>query len=235
MLFEERGNAFQLICCGYLDVSEQGFPQLDMPWDGGNLNYIILSQKTMNMLDMQPYIYHISFDVNERDETEIKNRMQSILSDANQNSEIPNTYYLTSSSDLLAEEQNYISSMKMIMGEFSGILALFALAGYYNTLLAGYTGRKKEITIMRKIGMSMKQLREMLIYEGIFYCMVTAVLLLTLGNVVLFTAAEVMRNQISYFVFEYPLLPMLTALVAMLSESVFLPLSLNSRVRKESA
>lgn len=229
ILFEESGNDFELICCGYLDFSENGFPEINMPWDGKNLNYIIISEKTMAALGMKPVIYNISFDVSEEDEQEIKNIIQGILRDANQNSEITNTYYLTAGSDILAKEQNYISAIRIIMGGFSGILILFAFMSYYNTLLTGYTSRNKELIIMRKIGMTVKQLKAMLVYEGVFYCMSTLALILTLGNGILFIVGKLMHNQVSYFTFTYPIICIFCTSFVMFLVSVFLPLFLYSK------
>lgn len=239
ILFEERGNAFALICCGYLDFSENGFPQLNMPWDGKNLNYIIISEKTMAALDMKPVIYNISFDVEEADEQEIKNIIQDILRDANQNSEFTNTYYLTASSDMLMKEQNYILAIRIIMGGFSGILMFFAFVSYYNTLLTGYTVRNKELAIMRSIGMTVKQLRKMLIYEGAFYCIFAAGFILTLGSGILLITGIVIHNQVSYFTFKYPVRCLFIALISMLLISIILPLFLYSsdgreRIRNDS-
>lgn len=228
ILFEEGGNDFELICCGYLDFSEDGFPKLNMPWDGKNLNYIIISEKAMAALDMKPIIYNISFDVSKEDEQEIKNITQGILWDANQNSEISNTYYLTASSDILAKEQNYISAVRIIMGGFSGILILFAFVSYYNTLLTGYTSRNKELIIMRKIGMTVKQLKAMLVYEGVFYCISTLALILTLGNGFLFIIGKLMHNQVSYFAFKYPVICIFCTSLVLFLVSIFLPLFLYS-------
>ncbi len=233
ILFEESGNDFEFICCGYLDFSENGFPELNMPWDGKNLNYIIISEKTMTALDMKPIIYNISFDVSEEYEQEIKNIIQGILRDANQNSEITNTYYMTASSDILAKEQNYISAIRIIMGGFSGILILFAFVSYYNTLLTSYMSRSKELIIMRKIGMTVKQLKAILVYEGVFYCMSTLAFILTLGNGILFMVGKLMHNEVSYFAFKYPVIYIFCTSFVMFLVSIFLPLFLYSSETKK--
>ena len=231
ILFEEDANMFELTCCGYLDFSENGFPKLNMPWEGKNLNYIIISNKTMDTLEMKPVIYNVIFDVNEKDEQAVKNQIQGILRDANQNAEFNNTYYVTAASDMLAREQSYISAIKITMGGFSGILMLFAFVSYYNTLLSGYAARKKEFTIMRNIGMTLKQLKQMLIYEGAFYCIFTAGLVLTLGNAIMGIVGVLLHNRISYFTFRYPVFYLIIALMGLGLVSVMLPLFLYSRFR----
>lgn len=223
ILFEEQSNPFELINCGYLDCSDNGFPQLNMPWEGQNLNYMIISEKTMMTLKMNPVIYNISFDVTETNEEKAKHILQNILREANQKAEISNTYYLTASSDLLAKEESYIFAIRMVMGGFSGILILFAFVSYYNTLVTGYMTRYKELTIMRSIGMTVKQLRKMLVYEGVFYCIVTTAFLLTLGSVILLIAGTLLHNQIIYFTFQYPLRELVIALIPMFLISLFLP------------
>lgn len=233
VLFEEQSKAFKLICCGYLDISENGFPQLNMPWEGKNINYIIISEKTMEALSMKPVIYNISFNVSQKEEVRIKNILQNILQNANQSSEMNESYYLISNSDRLAEEQNYITAIRIIMGGFSGILMLFAFVSYYNTLLTDFISRSREIIIMRKIGMTVKQLKVMLVSEGIFYSIFTVALLLTLGSGILLLTGEMIHHQVSYFVFHYPWVCTFIAFAVMFLVSAFLPVVLYSNSAKK--
>lgn len=220
VIVEDDGKEFELKCCGYLDFTEKDFPRLNMPWNGKNINYIVISEDTMSSLGMKPLIYNISFDIKRNNEQVAKNQILAIVRSWNQNSEIPNSYRIIAKSDLLAKEQSYISAIKIIMGGFSGILMIFAIISYYNTLLAGYSIRKLEFFIMRTIGMTAKQLRLMLIYEGLFYYLFSMFTVLTLGNVLLYIVGWRMKRQVSYFVFMYPLSYLIFASIVMLGVSV---------------
>ncbi len=224
IMLQDDGCAFELSCCGYLDISENAFPKLNMPWGGSNINYIIISGATARDIGMRPYIYNVSFDVDKKDEKKVKGILQELLRDANQNAELSNSYYMIAKSDLLAKEQSYISAVRIIMGLFSGILMLFAMVSYYNTLITGYNSRKKEFCIMRKIGMTEKQLQTMLIYEGLLYGVAAISLVMTVGSVILIAVGYVSKSRVDYFAFKYPFLYMIVVFVFVIAVSICTPL-----------
>lgn len=149
-----------MVCSGYLDIKKNGFPTLNMPWGGSNLNYIIISKHTMESLKITPVTYNITFDVNKEEEPKIKNIIQNVLVEANQNSDILNTYYMIANSDLLAKEQSYIFATNIVMETFSGILIVFAVIGFCNTIITEGIARRKEYVIMRSIGMTKRELKK---------------------------------------------------------------------------
>ena len=232
IIVEDEGKEFDLICCGYLDFTENDFPELNMPWNGKKLNYIIISEDTMHSIGMKPLIYNISFDIAGKNEQMAKTDILAIVRMWNQNAEVDNSYYMISKSDLLAKEQSYILAIRIVMGGFSGILMFFAIVSYYNTLLAGYSSRKKEFAIMRTIGMTEKQLKSMLIYEGLFYYLSSICMVLTIGNMLLFVVGLIMKEQASYFVFVYPLSSLFLISIVMLIVSILSPVFIYYRGKK---
>jgi len=208
-----------------------------MPWEGKNLNYIIISEKTKAAIEAKPFIYHISFNVKNEDEPAIKNIMKGILSNANEENNPnlteasylpinPNTFYMITNSDLLAKEQSYIFATRIVMGFFSGILIFFAIISYGNTIITEMIARRKEFAIMQSLGITKKQLRNMLVLEGCFYCATTLGLLLSLGSVLLLAIGKIMNIMVPYFVFQYPLLPFLLFALILLGVSILFPMIL---------
>lgn len=57
---------------------------------------------------------------------------------------------------------------------------------------------------MESIGMTRRQLKRMLLLEGVFYSLIVTVLLLTAGIGALYAFGVVMDEKIVYFVFRYP-------------------------------
>lgn len=223
LLFENGGKNFKLICCGYLDITNQNFPVLNVPWEGKNLNYIIISDYTAGQLGIVPYTYSVSFDVNSRKEPEIKRKLQNILAQLNQETEYYTPYYLISKSEILAEEQSYILAVRGAMGVLNGVLMLFAILGYGSTVMAGLLERQTEFTIMRSIGMTRKQLRQMLMWEGIFYSGCTGGLLLSVGNIILIVAEIAIHRNISYFTYYFPIFEFLCCFTLILGISIGIP------------
>lgn len=235
ILSQSGGKEFELTCSGYLDTTEKGFPPLNMPWEGKNLNYIIISNATAEQLGITPHVYSVSFDVNPQQEPEIKRKLQELLAGWNQETESYTSYYLTAKSDILAEEQSYILAVKVVMGVFNGVLMLFAVLGYCNIVITGILERRMEFAIMRSIGMTRKQLKKMLIWEGVFYSCCILGLLVSLGNVVLFVTGILMSRNTLYFVFHFPALELLCFLILLFGISIGIPLAAYGGVCKESA
>lgn len=219
---EDGGKNGKVTCCGYLDITEKDFPVFSMPWDGNNLNYIIVSEQTYDRLGLNPVTYQVTFDVEAAREPEIKGKLQTLLANANQNAALLNTYEMVVNSDRLAEEESYLLATRLVMGVFSGMLIFLAIINYSNTVITDFITREQEFAIMRKIGMTRKQLRKMLMLEGIFYCSCISLLVVSVGSAVLFLIGIVMKGRVDYFVFQYPWIQFLLMICIFLSISFIL-------------
>lgn len=78
------------------------------------------------------------------------------------------------------------------------------LVNYFNIMFTGIVGRKKELEIMRKIGMTRRQERKLLLLEGSYYVLLIAGLAASVGSIILKGINVYMRKQLSYFTFHYP-------------------------------
>lgn len=58
---------------------------------------------------------------------------------------------------------------------------------------------------MRKIGMTRRQERKLLLLEGSYYVLLIAGLVVSVGSIVLKGIEVYMRKQLSYFTFHYPI------------------------------
>lgn len=79
--------------------------------------------------------------------------------------------------------------MFLMMGSaLSFIVALVGILNFFNAIFTGITVRQREFAMLQSIGMTGKQLKQMLILEGLLYTLgsgiLTLVLVLTLGPVV---------------------------------------------------
>ena len=80
----------------------------------------------------------------------------------------------------------------------------------------GVMSRKHELAILESIGMSKKQLRSMLRFEGIWYMAGTLLASTTLGNVIGYGIFRIFKNIVDYAIFSYPVIPMLAVYAAVL-------------------
>ena len=75
----------------------------------------------------------------------------------------------------------------------------------------GITVRKKELANLECIGMSRRQVRIMLMSEGLIYAVITLLLVYTAGNAVTYGFFSMFKKEATYAVFTYPIIPVLAA------------------------
>lgn len=93
------------------------------------------------------------------------------------------------------------------------ILAFIGIMNYVNTTVGNIQSRQKEIAIMESIGMTSRQVKKMLVLEGIFYAMGTLILTVTVGMGVTYFLYQSMNYR--KVAFQFPVLPFLGAVVLM--------------------
>ena len=88
-------------------------------------------------------------------------------------------------------------------------IGIFALINLINTLMTNFVARQQEFGVLRSIGLSDKQLAEMLRAEAFHYVLVTMIVTLTVGTAVGYIFCRIF-SQIGVFgkmQYTFPLLP----------------------------
>ena len=201
---------------GYLDNQADGFPEIHQTWHGaeGDIYYLV-SEKGFNRLSTKRKTFCMELNVEKKKEKKIKHEIQKILSAENQRRK-SNTQtspdgegeagiFYIARSDLMKKNADYIRGNRIMFGSISVILLCVGLVNYFNIMFTGIVGRKKELEIMRKIGMTRRQERKLLLLEGSYYVLLIAGLVVSVGSIVLKGIEVYMRKQLSYFTFHYPI------------------------------
>lgn len=76
---------------------------------------------------------------------------------------------MSSKSDELEARKDYISSSRIVMSSLCVLLILMGMVNYVNVTLTGLTMRRKEFAVLESIGLTRRQLKKMLLLEGVFY------------------------------------------------------------------
>jgi putative ABC transport system permease protein len=111
-----------------------------------------------------------------------------------------------------AEEAQF--TMFVLGVTISGILALIGLFNFINLITVGLLTRKREFAALESVGMSKKQMRLMLRWEGAIYWIVTIAAQVTVGTgmaYVLFRLVHI-QDPIMLPQFIYPVLPVVAVL-----------------------
>lgn len=205
----------QYMLSGYLDNQADGFPEIHQTWHGaeGDIYYLV-SEKGFNRLSTEKKTFCMELNVKKKKEKQVLHEIQKVLSEENQRRK-SNTQtsldgegeagiFYIARSDLMQKNADYIRGNRIMFGSISVILLCVGLVNYFNIMFTGIAGRKKELEIMRKIGMTRRQERKLLLLEGSYYVLLIAGLVVSVGSIVLKGIEVYMRKQLSYFTFHYP-------------------------------
>lgn len=117
-----------------------------------------------------------------------------------------------------------ISMFMLVMGLFN----------FINVIFASIYSRKKELAILESIGMTKKQLKGVLVLEGMYYGFITLGLLLTVGLAISYIVYRFVKNIIYFLAFGIPIESLIVLIVLIILICLFTPLIAFNSITKES-
>lgn len=157
---------------------------------------------------------YIAFDVTDEAEQQI----EQFLSEYTENSVLD----YTSRTKMEKEFESFRRTFVILGVALSFVVGLIGVLNFVNTVLTGIISRRKELATLQAIGMTGKQLKTMLIYEGLFYtagAVVTAVFL----NLLSIPTSSVVEELFSFCEYQFTLVPMGVAIPTFVVIGVAVP------------
>ncbi|MCH1960113.1 ABC transporter permease [Romboutsia hominis] len=149
------------------------------------------------------------------------------------NDSYANPYTHISSKRTYIEEAKETQAMITIIG-MSGvfIIGLIGVLNFINTMVTNIISRNQEFAMLEAVGMTKKQLKKMLVLEGMYYGVIITFINLTFGSLATFLGFNIMKLR--YSVYTYPIEALLICTVLVLLVSVIVPLIVYKIISKES-
>lgn len=124
-----------------------------------------------------------------------------------------------------AQSMSESFSMISFLGNMlSIILFIIGIMNFINTIVVSVITRRTEIAVLESVGMTKKQVKKMLVCEGIYYAIYVTGFILTVGTVFYLAAFTVFKNYVEYAVFTYPYLNLLLLELSIFTICVVVPL-----------
>ena len=133
-----------------------------------------------------------------------------------------------------SEFKKSMLSLEVIGGGMSIILILIGVVNYINVMITGVYTRKLELAVLESVGMTKRQIRNMLMYEGMFYGIITTVLIVTLGSLMMYGAGRLSVNIADYAVFNYPYALVAGVVVVLFAICIVVPAMVFRLVTKDT-
>ena len=136
------------------------------------------------------------------------------------------------------ESLNYYTYQQQFMNSVMLIVAIciacFSLINLINTTLTNFLSRRQEIGILQAIGLSKKQLAQMLRYEGVIYALITIVFTVCVGSGLGVLCVNAIRAANPYYFYEFPWLVVLGYLIFLIFMQVILTAFMLNSLKKHS-
>ena len=184
---------------------------------GGDGLFLYLPTNIYKELYDDPVIYKYAFNVEESQ----RENMTAFLNHYINNVDTSINYL---SSQSARENAAGIRTMIRFVGGLVGVI--FGIAGVLNlinTLVTTILTRRHEFATMQSIGMTNRQLTQMMIFEGVYYAVGACLLGLVLAALLNLTIVQTILRSMWQFTFHFTLLPALIVSVILLIVSAIVP------------
>lgn len=136
---------------------------------------------------------------------------------------------------MYVNEFKNIQNMYLTVGGFlSFILALIGILNFINSILTSVEARKRELAVLQSIGMTGKQLKSMLINEGICYMGAAVFLTLIIGMPLTYAMVSAVTAQMWFFSYHFVILPVILCIPVFLAFSIIVPALCYKNMCKDS-
>lgn len=196
----------------------------DMPYACGiqhfgmfDCNFILPEGEFLDLMgESQPMrtIFNVKKEQEEKMEEWMENYCENVNDDL--------TY--TSKASIVAEFDSHKNMYAMVGGLLAFILAVIGVLNFMNTIVTSVLSRKQEFAMMEAVGMTGKQLKEMLCCEGAYYALYTVIAALVLSSVLSVTAVRSIGEGFFFFSWKFTVMPVVLCIPVILVIVVIVPL-----------
>lgn len=177
---------------------------------------VMYSGDFMELFEAKGGLY-ACMDIEDGKEEQVKDRVEQLI--ASKYSDL----VLTTKESLKKEFSTETNMFSVIGGCLSFILAIIGILNLINAMVTSILSRKQEFAMMQAVGMTGKQLEQMLTMEGIWYGVWTLLIAATLGNVVSYGLIYMVGKNMAFFEWGFHVLPLLLSIPVIAVISVALP------------
>lgn len=148
-------------------------------------------------------------------------RMESFLATFTKNQD---DFDYESKATYEAEFESFRSMFLLLGGLLSLIVGLVGILNFFNVILTGILTRRREFAVLQAIGMTGKQLKQMLILEGILYTLGSLFISLLLSIASAPFVDKMLSSMFWFFTYHFTIAPILIISPVFLLLGIALPL-----------
>jgi putative ABC transport system permease protein len=121
------------------------------------------------------------------------------------------------------EYNDMVSTYTTVGYTLSFIIALIGILNFTNVIITSIISRRQEFATIQSIGMTSKQLRKMLIFEGLYYALITFMVVFLIGLPITYLGVNSFAGQMSFFSYHFTLTPIVICMPILIAIAVLVP------------
>lgn len=217
-LIEHPNKGFEI--GGFVDRSYQAPGAMMAP-------NMYISHEAFKQIIENPVIYKLNIRADKDKQPEILKQLRTMIAGDNE-------FYMESRLEMAEVMESAKITFYILGGGIAFILAFIGILNFINTMYTSVRVRKLELAVMESIGMTRKQLRQMLLLEGAGYAAISTVLITTLGSLISYGAYKLFSTEATYAIYTFPLLPLIIAIILVFGVCLTVPLLAYNKTNKIS-
>lgn len=176
----------------------------------------------------QPGIMSYAFNVQDGQEKD----METFLLNYTEHVEPVMNY--SSKSTRESEFESMQNMVLLVGGALSLVIGMIGVLNFINSMMTSILTRRREFAMLQSIGMTRKQLLQMLMIEGTWYAVAAGLLSLLLCVLLSLLAVQNLCRGIWFLSYHFTLLPLLLSELLLLTTGLLLPALMFLSVEKQS-
>ena len=216
----------------YRDVEYEVAAVVTLPWA---MSYravlgdaFILNAGALREYAADPEPLYYAFDTTEEGNAAMEEFLASYTSGAGQ------AYNYESRASYESEFHGFRNLFLLLGGVLSFIAGLVGILNFVNAVITGITARRREFAMLQAVGMTGRQLKAMLIWEGLFYALSSSLLALSLSSLLETALSGPLERMYWFFSGHFTLTPVLLALPVFLLLGAAIPLIVYQAVSRRT-
>ena len=122
----------------------------------------------------------------------------------------------------------------IVGGALSFVLALIGILNFINSIVTGILARKKELAMMEAVGMTGKQMKGMLAWEGIFYIVLTSVFSVVACSLLSWIVLKKVAEGMWFLSYHFTVMPIVACIPILVLLACVIPITAYHNMAKES-
>lgn len=117
-----------------------------------------------------------------------------------------------SKATIRAEFESFQHMFLLLGSLLCAIIGIVGILNFFNAIMTGIISRKREFAVLQAVGMTGKQLKNMLVYEGLFYAISSVLVALVLSFIINPLVGNLLEKMFWFFSASFTIGPVILAI-----------------------